>query len=594
MTKRDLSKHVWKFQEGLLVVLCNEVVESNGSVFWGQKPAGVSVDTDVIVTGPDLKPKLVIMITHSSSDDIGLKKFWRNINELFDLKAAYPECVIANVSYQSGTPPIAEQATRALYDIVLSLDQSSELMDLNERSYSFVETHLLNADRQTVTQVVSDWVIGCTAGDKKAVSTLRSWLRNALTLAPKSPIWEKSLTPIQCAFASSTAALHSGFRRSLAKFSLLSDESLSALRDGQDSKVKACNPELLALNMVTPIVGGFRVTDEDLLTTIKTLGLKSISDIRSRAEHEMEVLPRLRGQLAQVACLDKYIDWIHSEWHSVTEKETLLMMLNQCFISPSSIGPKTGMVPDWHWLLDLLIYLIKHSGESRHSYSLSKLAEDIGATGVINRNDRLQISYYIERRKGLAPQVVDAIAASVSNRLKAQVAPRSLLANGSAITQMRADGVMERIMGAQEFEPLYWLLETALQDAGLEYRLDKSVLTFISDLHPRRPGTCKVAFVGGESVDSCILAIHCRTAHDGATDKRKELCGRGRALSSRYVNGVSCSQLHGKLALLLDGDFREKDIELLSLAGWSRIYSVRDMPKLIEDCMSMKGERCNG
>src|SRR5690606_20692879 len=113
------------------------------------------------------------------------------------------------------------------------------------------------------------------------------------------------------------------------------------------------------------------------------------------------------------------------------------------------------------WLFDLIVYSIKQARGSRHGFSYSKLADALGHEGVIGRNARLQFAYYAERRRDMPTELLDAASRYLALTLDEEIDPAQLDAIGSQLATMRAEGVVERVMNAQEFEPLYWVLEAA-------------------------------------------------------------------------------------------------------------------------------------
>jgi hypothetical protein len=566
-------------------VLLEESGIPRANLHWGVSPSQVSIDTDIVIGASVESPEAVILVTHSTSDDIGLKKFWRNINELLELKAAYPRACIANLFYESGTPAASAQATSLLFDSSLILGSDPKLHPLIEAAASVTKKRLLNADREKSLERIRQWLHTTGQAEKEAAGRMTRWLQSLTKGGVIPPKWAPLLGDCKPAKVK-VSDDHTGYRRATSKLTLLSDEDYTKVIKEPQKALEGDYEHLCLLGIGSKGIGGVRVNDRDISELRRTLADDAITYVRNRASKEMDVLPRLREQAYVLGSLGKYASWLRAEWGTITDNKQLRKLLNQCYNDPGSIGPKGSYSPSWHWLLDLLLYVIKHIRGSRHGYSMSKLAVDVGATGIIGRSARLQFSYYIERKKPLPAHVVQAVADHLAQVLRSEGDPASLDSQIHEIAQMRADGVLERMMGAQEFEPLYWLIERECHSQGISFGLDKAVPSFISDLHPKRPGTTKLAFIGGSGPEDCIRAVHCRTAHDGATDKRKELCGRARALRGRQKDGAFHQQLSGKLALVLDGDWTKKDLDLLCKAGWVSIYGPNDITSFVKEIKS--------
>lgn len=578
----DLAKHVWKFQEGLLCVLLEGITDSP-RIHWGASPSSVSIDTDIIVGDSPDAPEAVVMVTHNTADNVGQKKFWRNVNELFELRSAFPRARIGNVSYESGVPAVTAQAMSQLVDLNIDLDQDPNLSLLARTAEEVTHRYLLRANRETVLRVVQRWVANASKPERDALSVLRAWLQSLLRGKAHQPKWLDVVQP--CApMRVGNVLEHSGFRRAIGKLSIISDEDFNQVKIMKTKGVRYEAPHLQLLGIASPRIGGLlRLTDSDIGSISSTIGWDTIAEIRKRARSEMAVINRLEMQSLATGDVLACAAWIKSNWSLVTNPRELAVLLEACFQIPSSVGPPLRVIPEWHWLFDLIVYLIKESRGSRHGFSWSKLAQEIEAEGIIGRNQRLTFAYYAERRRNLTPKVRDLCAKYLSRTLKEEIDPATLTSRAAAIVEMRISGVMERIVGGQEFEPLYWLVEHECKQSGVPFYLDKAVPSFISDLHPSKPGTSKLGFLGGNSPDSCILAVHCRTAHDGAADKRKETCARGRSLRRRLNAGGVRRQLENKLCLVLDGDWAQRDIDLLVASGWTRIYSYSEIKDLVID-----------
>jgi hypothetical protein len=579
---RDLSKHVWKFQEGLLCVLLEEIGVDPSQIHWGVAPTLISVDTDIIIGITPDRPKFVLMVTHGTSDDIGLKKFWRIVNELFELRLAFPNCQIANVLYESGVPPVSLQAISQLFDSTLIIGETTNLSILTRVANTVTEDYLLKANRETIIHEVRLWISRASKAENVAITSLKTWLKQLLgKKSPDPPVWLDLLAPCKPSKVQWIPE-HTGCRRALGKLSLLSDSDFELVKQMRKRAINKQSLVFELLEIATRSIGGLRLADGDIASTFNDLGDQKVEALREKARTQMAVIPRLEMQVSFLGDLPLYFSWIRDEWAQMTTPRTLSSLLESCFQNPSSIGPMVECAPTWHWLLDLIIYIIKEARGSRHGYSFSKLAQDLGAIGVIGRNQRLLFSYYVELRRNLTPDVRESLANYLAKLLLKEIEPDEIVTRAADIAKMRAEGIFERIMGAQEFEPLYWLVEYECYKKGIKYELDKSVPSFISDLHPRKPGTTKLALLGG-NLDTCKLAVHCRTAHDGVTDKRKELCGRGRSLRARLTKNTARSQLENRLCLLLDGDWTQKDIDLLVKAGWTKIYTYKEVADLVKD-----------
>ena len=75
--------------EALLYVVLErlrEVGGVSGTLFWNTRPAGMSVEPDLLI-GPDQDhPSVIFLVTHSGAAGNSHMKFWRNLGELSEAK----------------------------------------------------------------------------------------------------------------------------------------------------------------------------------------------------------------------------------------------------------------------------------------------------------------------------------------------------------------------------------------------------------------------------------------------------------------------------------------------------------------------------
>jgi hypothetical protein len=580
----DLSKQVWKFQEGIVYLLIREIGIAPERILWGESPEGLSVDTDILIeenNGGGICH--AIMITHGTGDNAGQMKFWRSLNEIFELRLVYPNICIINILFQSGVPPVTLQAMLRLCDSTVIVEETPSMHPLVELGFSVTKKSLVGEGREEVLKHLEKWRESCSANEAKAILSLRQYLEQNLENPPSTNLPWETILGEHAAIRIGNVTEHTGFRRAMSKLSVISDSDFEEINKMWREPVPFIQPHIKILGITRRSIRGYLLADPDILQLFSKLNSCSIQYLRSRAREQIEVLPRLEEQLKAAAQFKVFSNWIRENWDDVTNGNQLEDLFRQCFDDPGSFGLELNFELTWHWLFDAIVYILKDIRGGRHGFSFSKLAAELGVTGVIGRSQRLKFSYYAERRRNLDDELLTATANYLARLLAEEVDPEQLNIRAEQVSEMRTDGVLERLMNAQEFEPLYWLIEHECEGAGLLYCLDKAVPSLISDLHPKRPGTTKLGLIGAMTTENCKLAIHCRTAHDGATDKRKELCARGKSLRIRLSDEGADFHLDGKIALILDGDWKDRDVDLLVRSGWTRIYTPWEIAELIND-----------
>jgi hypothetical protein len=122
------------------------------------------------------------------------------------------------------------------------------------------------------------------------------------------------------------------------------------------------------------------------------------------------------------------------------------------------------------------------------------------------------------------------------------------------------------------FEPLYGLISAGVSKcAKVRVRTCFSEAAALGGIS----GTCSVAKAGS-------TLINWQSAHGSHTnDKKKELCGRGIGLRYHW-DGKAFIPRPGieKLILVLDGTWKQADLDALLRAGWDEIYYPDEMDQL--------------
>ena len=101
-----------------------------------------------------------------------------------------------------------------------------------------------------------------------------------------------------------------------------------------------------------------------------------------------------------------------------------------------------------------------------------------------------------------------------------------------------------------------------------------------------KAGWQKIRQKGSHVIMAKNTLIKCQSASDAGRDhKKKELCGRAVALrycwdtnTMRYVPRPGIR----KLVLLIDGTWRQADLDALSRAGWDEIFYPDELHRMLE------------
>jgi hypothetical protein len=174
--------------------------------------------------------------------------------------------------------------------------------------------------------------------------------------------------------------------------------------------------------------------------------------------------------------------------------------------------------------------------------------------------------------KEVSKVIVAAYAYSLAAHVRRIDAPESLgLAD---IIDAHAYNLWNKLLTHQDFEPLPALIETAC-GSMVSRTSAPSVMAELAGMTVQDAGRMPVfSFPGG-------LIFWQSVTQAGRDHKRKELSGRARALkytkiASRFSRRYSAQ----RMLLVLDGEWRDKDLKVLYESGWDEIFYPDEMDAL--------------
>ncbi|HAA57729.1 MAG TPA: hypothetical protein DCE42_23380 [Myxococcales bacterium] len=579
----DYAKYLWKFQEGICVVLLQDLGVAQDRIHWGKKLPGTHVMPDIMLGDTRTTPECVLFISHHNGDDAGRMKSWRDINEVFTLCHHTETIRLAHITFGSGIPAATTKAVYSLYDDVLDVPNRPNMKALMSCAQRWMPT-LYQLDREDLPQQLRALLADCSVRELRAIRALRRWLRSFLRGSSDSlRPWRACLSPPSTRRLPERA-VSGAFRKSIGILSLFPDEERQGLYALLEGKRVDVLPLARQFQLVTGTLRGLKLRSSALQQVWDALGREGIEALVSRAVEEIPALSTLRVQVTQLPLFADWLVWIAEHWEEICSPKRLDRWFEACFVSPLQPGAwdeKASEGVDWHWLFECLMYILKATKGSRHAMSYTRIARQCGAEGRIGRGARLRFSYYAQRKRDLPEDIRRSLTKFLAQELKQHCTSQQIREQVDKIVSFRVSGYIERMMNAQTFAPLYWLLEDTCERHGVCYVEQKDVAGFLSDTHPKRPCTTKLALLKKEGEGR--VGVHSRTAHMGVVDKRKELCARGRTLRLREQDGHFVPQFEERLVLLLDGDWKRKDLELLHASGWSRIYRWDECERLIQE-----------
>lgn len=246
--------------------------------------------------------------------------------------------------------------------------------------------------------------------------------------------------------------------------------------------------------------------------------------------------------------------------------------------------------PETVWLLEYLIELIKASTGSANGYGYAQLSREIavqdGPAGDFDKNTREyllspwgHLSEWLHRmpNNDLPKNVLKALSVVIAKRIVEDVSMPILATLVTNIPENICTNVIEtKLCTHRSFEPL-WVL--------IQHTIPKATKTSVRTCFAEKAG------LGGQAGKTTVAIakntlINWQSVSDAGRDhKKKELCGR--AVGLRYSWNAEQQKFIPrpgvkKLILVLDGTWRQQDLDALVRAGWDEIYYPDEMDKLAE------------
>jgi hypothetical protein len=628
--------------EAIAKVALEIAVEGRGKrekVFWEEPPKNSVIKPDLTVGLNKDNPNNLILVNASDTVSNSHMKYWRNICELFDSKSRLsPAPLVLNLVFKSEIKPELIKLTTALCDSNHNVDQDpihgapiSLWLEQNHisapSSKPGKETLVRNALSHRNAQYDSNFVLALKHLSNILIVKLGEQ-RKALI-----PLWNLLRKDFEARRdRASREARNTLLRRGLARwlvFDLSVREEIFRAQFLRKALPKERLPSYaVPLGMLETHVNGAYIppampqTNDMVATTASDLRLAvefyreatkgdyaaAISAFKTALGEAPEEMLRaaalLRGMTSRVSAWHNYVK---TNWDSLTTPSGCFKALMACRLDPTLGGALGPQDENRVWLYDHLISVIRTNAKRNNDFGYGALVsyfksrrDDVELRDlfqeVIDELDgaekrrsqswvgstlltaaepgRRGFQEWLAGTKNITPAIVAAFAFSLS-RLALEVTSINSMPLHKLVTA-HAYSSWNKLLTHQDFEPLASLIQVACGDKVRRI----SAPTIMSDLAERavqNAGLIQVlAFEGG--------MIYWKSVTDAGKDhKRKELCGRARALRFRKDRGGYGQRPEAKrLLLVVDGTFKTTDLRVLYDSGWDEIFYPDEMDKLVD------------
>jgi hypothetical protein len=580
--------------------LLKERGQFTDSIYWNKKPSGMSIEPDLTIGPDEHSPAFLILITQSGSARNSDMKSWRNLGELFESKTALPVSpTVLSVVFDAVIKEELKKVQASAFDGQLIVGDRPYGAGLQH----WVDDHINDLPLNAYAKSADILRLYKSGTDPELAEHLNAFLSDLSQLlrARNEPLDDLWFNVRQRPSRSSRAAKITSMRRGSAKLLVVSDiEPYWRCSRGELVQSSAFEPVGFALGYLRKMgVGAAEVAQikDDEITDF-LLSAESIEDARAilSSVDAAAISPWVEA-LRESSQIKFAIDYVNEEVDSLAKPEELYARLARLGADPAALVEDKSPPADWPprmvWLYVAVVALLGASSNSATGFGYSAIATSarqnlpainsflgsIGLSPVTLRGQdliRRTLQDWVNRRSrgaSLSPPMLGLVSWVLSDFLR-QARVRGLPQAEQIIERHRIAYLEQRLIPYKGFEPLAVLLKAALPHA-------QRVAI--------RSCFAEAAGLGGEAGKTTLLQskgtlINWQSVSDAGRDhKKKELCGRAVAL--RYHWNASRKQFEPrpgvkKLILVLDGTWRQADLDALVRAGWDEIYYPDEMSKL--------------
>ncbi len=564
----------------------HQKMDFRGSIFWDEKPEAMTIVPDLTIGGSKDKPEIFLLITHSGSAKESEKKLWRNMGELAEAKVCLPTIPrVFNIAFDSVIKENLKEAQAASFDgqlIVGDLDYGPELQEwIDQNLNRFPKEKEEKVGFLKMESRVDKVIKGLL---QRFTNDLRSLLRQ------KAPTELDDLWNMERQRHRTTRvpkARKTSVRRGLSKLLIFEDLELCLrLYTGKKVKIDEIPDYAYELGLAGKAVGRATPADEEIQNAVSTIAEPAAKWICRAAP--VEKVASWLSLLRNIGDLDLLGDFILKHFDSLIDSENLLSNFRSLHADPDTLVEGARLAsgaPSTVWLFEMLMELIKASEEEANGYGYAQLAREVIGAGFGSVRD-LSAPNQFGGGFGLSAWISrDSKSQFRSDLLKgcANVIAARLAAIGKARTKYLLaelkEGICKNVIESKlctykGFEPLRLIAEDKVKGC-----IRKSIRSCFGE----RAGLI------GQATKTTVLQkqktiIDWQSCSDAGRDhKKKELCGR--AVAIRYSWDSEANKFIPrpgieKLILLLDGTWRQEDLDALARAGWDEIYYPDEMEKL--------------
>lgn len=576
----------------------SNIIKKGESMFTQTIPAGVAITPDITVGTSSDNPRVLIQVHHTQAERASEKKFWRNIGEYVDARIVLGgNARILTIAFDSGQKRKLSIAADKLMDGFLEVDRQpfgKELLAFAKVIEAEIEKHSTKEDERL--RLVEKLLKGRSAAST-AMKAFGSAIEDLLLLASKAGAnWFATYATVQSGRGKPRIPKRklTTLRRALGRFLPVDDEAeLRRLLKSVRTEGKADWPQYLIDVGIAK-----SQTYKACFTNPCPAGSKVSKKMESDPAYEVWRMTelfdddtivflwkKLRGATASIsqACaairsadeFPLFHKFVVEHYDQLITPTGMAQALSDCYKDPDSIlGATVGLrKPEERgvWLFDYVMTIIKAQTGKQQGYGYTRL--DVDAKTGLGTGIGPHASLFASREKPLRKDILQAFATVLADKLESVTKRWVRLALGEissfGLTARFEDGVYK----SSKFDPPLCLITRHLSSLARNTRHS----TFLTGFVGKGATTCDVL------TSSDTLIFWQSASSQGDDHKTKELTGRiGMLRVQQDKHGRAVAAPYKRFVLVLDGTWKEEQLDRLATAGFDAIYYVDEIDALVK------------
>lgn len=600
--KGDISKQLYKFQEGISAIALELSGLPQEQVLWPPmgRPAGLSVDVDVLVGNSPESAKINISVKHATSAKESEKGGWRMLREIFESKASCQDVRIYNVLFDKLLKNHWLYILESFFDgFVILPDEAEYGPTLVRKAYEYTRGPLARVEDSRVRSLLREAVtVGSSTYDPELYSATRQYgQRLATLLNERKPELESLWKAIRSDYfrpIPNISPRTTSLKRGLAKLLIFTPEERHSIYHWliTGAPIPELGKYALDLGLAEEdIAGGWSVIDVDIPRALRLLG----SDAPKLAEWIFSQSPVERMEqlyihpLRNAHNVSVYFQYLCDHLNELRNSADLSQRLIECFRDPTALldGYEIDQIEDTVWLYKTVVSVLKAHGGTRQSSGYASISERIEDTQGVS-SGYITLSDFVNRKASISigPEVEDLVTrvADVLSDALHRIDQKEIEQVRTSVKEYYVQTLLEaQLIPYRAFDPIGVLFKERLRKASLNFVEHGSFSTCAKEYAgTARGGTTKALEV--QSQKPCIVLW--QSPNKNAQDKAKEFAARIAAIRWRYDSEHRRFVSRGyQVRMILDGIWDESDIRALLRFGAEAVYYPDQLEALVADIL---------